>query len=1194
MRLCALGLFILHVISVEKANAIPVTLTVRANTDAPDSYPGGQTDSDGATTGDLRYCINYILNAQAQDISQDYEIVFDPGVDSIQLYAKLSMVNLLGSDSIVIGNSDPASPVTIIGGLGTGGLFIRQGTIILQNLNFQSCNATGGSGGDGGGGGMGAGGALFIDTATVTLHNVNFSTCSATAGLGTPGYGGGGGGLGGSGGNGVGGGGGYCGDGGDSAGGGGGAGGAGGSGNGGGGGSILGTTGGIGSTLTDAVSISPYTFSGSPLSLFVVGGGGYGSNGDGTGGTGAGGNSSGGFGGYDGSDSAGGYGGNGGAPQMDSDGNGGPGGFSPFSNGSNGNDGQLGGSGGSGGSPFTAEDYNDGSGGGGGGGYSGGGGGGGVGGSCGASNIGGGGGGGGLGGGGGGGWGVYGGDGTSGGGNGGASSIGGGGGGGGNGGGGGGGGYGLNGIGDGGSGGDGGGGGGAAFSGGEGGYGGGAGGGGSGGFGGGGGDGGTGGFGGGGGDSNTGSFGGGGGNSNSGGPGATSGAVDQGGDGAALGGALFLGSVNGTPTLTLTGNCSTSGNFTSDGGGGGFAGGGDFFLYSGTTLNLAPSAGETISISNSIIDDSVESIPEGYYWTPGSNTTGANLQVTGAGTVTLSGTNSYIGTTTVSSGTLDLINSTLYAGGPGSSGQVTVSEGATLKGTGTINAPTMVSGTLSPGNSIGTMYYTAPLILSGTLSIEIAPTTNDNSLISSTSTVDVTGASIQIVPDSGAYTVGTQYLLLTSTGLTGTASLLIPSPFLGTLSYPDNSILLTLLKVPSLQLTGLTGNSLKLANYLNAISDAVLGAPFDTLTSLPENGQAAALLTLSPSRAVFSRYGNSQAAFSFSRLVAQRLANARILHEMDKPPIASLAGHSVDEAELLAAAGDKIRYGGAIRHVGKRPYNVWISGFGSWLYEKASHQNPAFHATNGGLLGAIDKTLCNDAIIGGGLAYAASQIHEADQLGKTNTQGGLVTLYGTCFFSDFFLDASLWAGYLRTHSQRNIFYPGFAATATSHYNSVETNGHLELGYDRCWRQGTLEPFIACDFVGNWQGNYVEQGAAPYNMHIQANFASLLQTEAGFNGYYNRGFFTHWTFILRGKLSYVNQVPFHQRALQTNLIGTAGSLVLVTSLRTQNLVSPALELYWKNQRGLFFSLVYNGQFGKWYRNNELEAKLGLSF
>lgn len=765
-----------------------LTLTVNTNTDVPNLYPGGQTDSSGAATGDLRYCINYILNEQAQGVAQNYEIVFASDITSIQLNDKLSILNLLGTDQIVIGNPDPAPSVTIVGGAKTGGFFIRQGDVTLQNLNFQDCNANGGSGGDGGGGGMGSGGALFIDTANVTLHNVNFTQCSATAGLGAiPGGSGGGGGLGGNGGSSAGGGGGYRGTGGDNFGAGGGAGGDGGGNMGGGGGAILGTTGGIGGVSPiNSVTISAYTFLGQPTSPpFFVGGGGYGSQDDGFGGVGAGGNNSGGLGGFDGVSKLGGDGGNGGSPQMGT----GAGGIgsSAFTPGAAGAGGLLAGTGGGGGVYLNGT---QGSGGGGGGGYSGGGGGGGSGDTSGS----GGGGGGGLGGGGGGGFSGVGGLGATGGGQGGDASIGGGGGGGGKGGGGGGGGFGLNGIGNAGNGGDGGGGGGS-FKGGVGGYGAGAGFNNTGGFGGGGGGNGSGGFGGGGGTFGTGGFGGGGGSQSLGGVGATAGSANQGGDGAALGGAVFLGSPNAQPVLTLTGNCSTLLNSTSNNSGGGFAGGNDFFLYSGTILNLMPDAGEVISISQSIVDDSAQSIPPSSNWIPGTGS-GANLQLTGLGIVSLSGISSYSGTTTVSSGTLELVNGTLYAGGAGVNSQVTVNPGAILKGTGTINAPCSVLGTLSPGNSIGILQYNAPLNLSGLLKIEIAPTPGVNSQILSTATVDVTGSTIQIIPETGFYKVGAQYTLLTSTGLTGIATLIMPPHFSGSLSYPNNSIVLTILSGP--------------------------------------------------------------------------------------------------------------------------------------------------------------------------------------------------------------------------------------------------------------------------------------------------------------------------------------------------------------------------------------------------------------
>jgi hypothetical protein len=1179
-------------IVVGKAHAA-LTLTVTTNTDLPNLYPGGQADS--LISGDLRYCINYILDQQAQTTTQDYNIVFAPGVTSIDLGDKLSIVNLLASDVIVIGNPDPNSPVTIVGNTGTSGLFIRQGTVTLQNMNFQDCNATGGTGGGGGGGGMGAGGALFIDTADVTLHNVNFSNCSATAGIrGPTDSAGGGGGLGGNGGSSQGGGGGYRGAGGEDLGGGGGAGGDGGSSFGGGGGAILGTTGGIGGVSPiDAVTITPQS-SGPPFSPFVIGGGGYGSSNNSFGGNG-GGNTSGGIGGQDGSASTGGDGGNGGAPQLGT-GNGGSGNSSPTNPASNGDPGLLGGSGGGGGVCFGS---NSGSGGGGGGGYSGGGGGGGSGDTSGGA----GGGGGGFGGGGGGGFNASGGSGFSRGGSGGDSSIGGGGGGGGPGGGGGGGGFGLNGIGHAGNGGDGGGGGGS-FSGGGGGYGAGGGHNNGGGFGGGGGNGGTGGFGGAGGSGNSAGFGGGGGSNNqSGGTGGTAGLTTEGGDGAALGGAVFLGSSNGTPTLTLTGNCNTLNNSTSNNSGGGFSGGDDFFLYSGTTLNLMPSSGEVISINQSIIDDSIQSIPASFDWTPGGGS-GASLQVTGTGTVILGGINSYVGPTTVSSGTLSLVNSTLYAGGTTLDSQVTVNLGALLKGTGTINGPTTVNGTLSPGNSIGTLYYTAPLTLPGTLLVEIAPGANNNSLISSTSTVDITGGMIQIVADPGTYTVGTQYTLLTSTGLTGAPSLLMPAQFLGELSYPGNSILLTLLSVPinippapQLILTGLTGNSLKLANYLNALGVTALGSPFTTLGALTGEEQANALLTISPSRLSFACYGNSEAALSFSRLVATRLSNARLLGDMRGSSATSLRYFQDSKEELFAARDPETLFRAKCDNSAcptyEKPYTVWVSAFGGLLSEKALHQNPLFRATNSGIIAAIDKTFSNDSMIGGGLAYVNSQIQEKNHFGKISTQGGLATLYGSAFFSNFFLDISLWGGYLRTESHRNIFYPGFSETAKSHYGSVEVDGHVELGYDSCFGEAIIEPFAACDFVGNWQGSYSEHGASPYNIHAPSNFASLLQTEVGLNGYYSKIFCAHWSFMVRAKASYVNQAPFHQKRLQANLVGIAESLTLTTSIRTQNLFSPSIELYWRYLDG-FFSIFYNGQFGKGFQNNELNAKVGLNF
>jgi autotransporter-associated beta strand protein len=77
-----------------------------------------------------------------------------------------------------------------------------------------------------------------------------------------------------------------------------------------------------------------------------------------------------------------------------------------------------------------------------------------------------------------------------------------------------------------------------------------------------------------------------------------------------------------------------------------------------------------------------------------------SLTKTGAGVLTLSGANTYTGPTVVAAGTLNVGNVTGSATG---SGGVSVHSGAVLTGSGIINGPVAVAGTLSPGSSLGAL-----------------------------------------------------------------------------------------------------------------------------------------------------------------------------------------------------------------------------------------------------------------------------------------------------------------------------------------------------------------------------------------------------------------------------------------------------------------------------------------------------------
>ena len=175
-----------------------------------------------------------------------------------------------------------------------------------------------------------------------------------------------------------------------------------------------------------------------------------------------------------------------------------------------------------------------------------------------------------------------------------------------------------------------------------------------------------------------------------------------------MGGALF---VN-TGAVIFQGNCSATGNSVTANGGEGVFVGSDIFAVTGATLTFAPGTGNTVMVAGTIADDSLNSIPSGNSWQPGTGT-GLSLTMQGPGTLVLSGANTYAGVTTVTAGRLS-VNGSIQGG-------VSVASGAILGGTGTIYGGGSIFGTLSPGNSIGTITFDTS---SGNLTLESSSTTN--------------------------------------------------------------------------------------------------------------------------------------------------------------------------------------------------------------------------------------------------------------------------------------------------------------------------------------------------------------------------------------------------------------------------------------------------------------------------------------
>lgn len=208
-------------------------------------------------------------------------------------------------------------------------------------------------------------------------------------------------------------------------------------------------------------------------------------------------------------------------------------------------------------------------------------------------------------------------------------------------------------------------------------------------------------------------------------------------------GSITLG--NATALVTVTGSLTSTGTVSTTAAGGKFVGGaaslGNLTLSSGTITANATIGGA------------------------GANQNNLNLIKGNAGTLSLSSAHTYSGSTSVEGGTLNLNTGTTLA----TSG-ITVKNGGTLNIASTgITAPVVVNagGTLTGEGNAGALSFG-----SGTSTFNFDPTTQSAGFTAASYSAN-SGALVLLTPTS-ATTLGTPYLVLTSTGGFGAS---VPSEF---------------------------------------------------------------------------------------------------------------------------------------------------------------------------------------------------------------------------------------------------------------------------------------------------------------------------------------------------------------------------------------------------------------------------------
>jgi outer membrane autotransporter protein len=456
------------------------------------------------------------------------------------------------------------------------------------------------------------------------------------------------------------------------------------------------------------------------------------------------------------------------------------------------------------------------------------------------------------------------------------------------------------------------------------------------------------------------------------------------------------------------------------------------------------------------------------------------LEKVGTGILTIGGTTRYSGATIVRRGTL-VANGNLT-----SSSGVFIDRDATLRGTGLLPS-TVVSGTVAPGNSIGTLTVNGNFVQNAGSVYQVeANNAGQSDRINVSGSATINGGTVQVLAQPGTYNRGTTYTILSASGgLSGTyagvtSNFAFLRPFLG---YDANNVYLSLL-LGSFAGGAQTSNQYAVGSALDQASGNATGDFGNVLNALAGLSTAQAPAALDAiSGQPWADFGttNTQGASLFMRAVGQQMAVAR-----------GAAGGG--QRQALAQACEVENCDAA------SPWGAWTSALGG-LGSVAADGNASTLTYNfGGVAAGLDYRLDPRFLLGFGAGYTAGNQWVNGFQGRASTDSVFATVYGSFTRGAFYADGLAGYAYSTNQLQRQISVPGLQPrTANGSAAANQALGQVETGYKvgiYAPALATVTPFARLQASSVTQNGFSEWGANALSLNVAQQTTNSLRSTLG--------------------------------------------------------------------------------------------------